>query len=360
MSSQSLERIDTLDTLRNMSESMRRSEMWNTLSVKDECGSPAKENSIFQPKADQSSVKSTVKLETETLATTGDNPLEDALNPNTNSKSTLSFNCFECMRSFKTFGGLSKHLALPLILCGKPYKCFHCNVGFMKQSEFLLHNSNHSLEPKQYACKICGVKIKSVSLREKHSLIHKNKFHCTVCSPVQGFPNKHSLARHMKTHRETKKFICETCSPMQSFHSKRELSNHMKCHQQKSCEFCKKSLSDITGPLKLHVMLHTGERPVTCSSCPARFRSKRELKKHNLWVCVYPCHKCPTKFSSWDALLEHIFKKHSTKHSCSKCNEQFDTLDDLKTHSWKTNGCPSVSNSRETEATSVSRSPSNE
>eukprot|EP01083_Nonionella_stella_P077202 210672_1 len=174
MSSQPSEYVDTL---RNLSESMRRSTSTSKVLLSDESnvstssfsiGSPISENSILQPKTELSSVKLTVKLETEALATTGDNQFEEALNPNSNRKSTVSFNCFDCMRSFKTFCGLGIHLASSSTVCGKRYKCIPCNVGFMKRSDFVLHKSSAS----------------------HTGVIIEKKFICEKCSPVRKFSSK--------------------------------------------------------------------------------------------------------------------------------------------------------------------------
>lgn len=45
------------------------------------------------------------------------------------------------------------------------------------------------------------------------------------------------------------------------------------------CTFCGQQFAQITA-MKIHVRLHTGEKPYSCNLCPRRFISRGYLQTH--------------------------------------------------------------------------------
>lgn len=109
------------------------------------------------------------------------------------------------------------------------------------------------------------------------------------------------------------------------------------------CNYCNKHFS-TDWYFKIHVAMHSGEKPFACRLCQESFNNRYDLKKHltndhkneNI-----SCNDCDFTCNSYSSFDKHMKKAHSAlveSHKCSDCNTAFATIDDLNSHKGKCDG----------------------
>jgi hypothetical protein len=111
------------------------------------------------------------------------------------------------------------------------------------------------------------------------------------------------------------------------------------------CEICSKSVSSITN-LKEHYLVHSGERPFTCSfnaDCKANFKSKRACQEHertHIGERPYICkvEGCNSTFTRRAELRNHTNRHYNNRpYKCNECGkacvQQSALTQHLRTHS---------------------------
>ncbi|XP_071507571.1 zinc finger Y-chromosomal protein 1-like [Diadema antillarum] len=221
----------------------------------------------------------------------------------------------------------------------KPFQCKVCSRCFTQQGSLnrhmSLHDSKHNVR-EQY--KVCGKFVSKDHMR-LHMGVHKGEkpLRCKVCS--RCFARSWSLKLHMRVHTGEKPFQCKVCSIC--FTQKNSLKRHMSLHDPKhayireQCKVCGKIVSKDY--MRVHMRVHTGEKPFQCKVCSRYFIKKSSLKqhmslhdpKHNVRE---QCKVC-LKFVSKDHMRRHMgVHKGEKPFRCKVCSRCFTQQGSLTRH----------------------------
>lgn len=165
------------------------------------------------------------------------------------------------------------------------------------------------------------------------------KHHCEVCG--KSFLGKNDLRKHQRTHSNERPYECAECG--KKFRQGGSLKNHVASQHPISiknpeifiCEYCQK-VFPIKERLRLHLRIHTGDRPYSCSQCSKTFARGGQLVQHmrtHTGSRPYVCKHCNAAFTCSANLKLHI-KRHLDvrDYVCDVCGKTFIRRDALKKH----------------------------
>ena len=134
---------------------------------------------------------------------------------------------------------------------------------------------------------------------------------CSVAGCTSKFTSEKGLSRHMSKHAVDKKpspHVCDECKG--TFATKANLKVHMRIHTGEKpfkCETCTKAFRQLSG-LEGHKKIHTGEKPYQCERCGRCFAQKGTLHQHVLSHTgekPHICDTCNRGFTQLSTLLQH-------------------------------------------------------
>ena len=201
--------------------------------------------------------------------------------PKLQTRQTKCVSCLSCGLQFRRKETLKIHE--DAVHRKIQHHCQTCDyVSFYKRQLTIHEAVNH--RNSEYKCGQCDFKAKRQLYVNQHVLrFHGTEEHpCQLCSFKSKWKTglkKHVRQKHTDTGR--KKSICNICGIYLSCQN--DVSRHVKEVHDRSvsyqCSYCTKSFHKKAN-LKVHLNIHTGEKPYICTLCDRAFGGASNLYHH--------------------------------------------------------------------------------
>jgi KRAB domain-containing zinc finger protein len=167
------------------------------------------------------------------------------------------------------------------------HACDYEDCTQMLSSKAGLHrhiNSVHTMH-EHFVCNICERVFYTSGALGTHTKINHTDFAKQHICQFNGcgklFYYHCNLKKHEQTHSDAKNFMCIICDKF--LKTQINLDKHIQfvhLNERKfHCIVCP-SIMQTAAALDIHMMIHDNLRPIPCTECDSRFRTKDALKKH--------------------------------------------------------------------------------
>ncbi|XP_046395960.1 uncharacterized protein LOC124163245 isoform X2 [Ischnura elegans] len=250
-------------------------------------------------------------------------------------------------------------------------RCPVCRKVFPTRGKCNSHQESvHKLEvvSRPLSCEICSKKFLFQKALERHQLLHRRSEgngsaggalkcpHCDQTFLRPGFRDRH-IASHFENPQkdaniEDNREMGHSCpSCFRRLDTLAKLKEHLRTShppthlkQRFVCSQCPVRCSTASG-LRVHMRVHTGERPFPCQQCNATFKRQTALKKHE--AALHPttsgengikesfkCPDCDSSFRDRSNLVRHFLQVHRglRRFVCGLCGNRYGQNQDLRRH----------------------------
>ncbi|XP_064549632.1 zinc finger protein weckle-like [Drosophila montana] len=162
-----------------------------------------------------------------------------------------------------------------------PVTCNVCHKELSSENGLKYHIERVHMKKKPFVCDVCGKRVRTVSELKEHMLVHTEDrpFVCPLCNAA--FKNRKRLNIHSQTHGEPS-YECEICG--KKLQTRAIWNKHKSVHTNErrfKCSICGTATKNSTA-LKIHLLSHTGLRPYTCKYCNKDFASGANCRDHKI------------------------------------------------------------------------------